>query len=483
MTGCPLLIVVSDASKLAKNTVIYAMGDILPKLLNFITFPILTHYLSPGEYGIANYVNSIELLLAILTFLGLKTYYLVHYFKVGNEIEQKKLLGNLTIVVLFLNFLLCTALMVVGANLFAIIGGGVNFFPYIALGVFANFFSIFGTLPCALYRVRENPMPLTILNVVRGVLIMVATIFFIPSYPSSVTVLSIKLSINICFAIFFFYITCRNAIFKLNFLQLQHAFAFSLPLVPGDIAYYFSTMSDRIMIEKYLSVSDLGIYSTAMTLAGILNLLSYGFYRAIEPYFFKTYGQVKFRDSFRKIRDVFLIFILFVALGLSLFSQLFMQIMTSEAYHSSYLLVPPLCIGVVLSSLSMMYSTVMTAQSKTKLNGFISVLCAIVSVVLNILLLPYIGLIAAVTANVVVNLINYLLCRKYASLNIYSRNCLIPILLYLVICIFSVYFWHPSLVIGITFKIVVLVLFTVVVMKAMKIKFCLLYEIVVHSKK
>ena len=332
----------SDSSKLAKNTLIYAMGDIIPKLLNLITFPILTHHLAPGEYGIANYVGSIEALLTILTFLCLKTYYLVHYYKVGDEVEQKKLLGNLTIAVLTFNVILSVAFFIVGGNIFRAIGSGVSFYPYIALGVLSNFFSIFSVLPSALYRVRENPMPLTILNVVRGILIMVATVLLIPRQPTSETVLLIRVLVNFGFAIFFFYITCRNAIFKVNLQQLKHALVFSLPLVPGDIAYYFSTMSDRILIEKYLSVTDLGLYSTATTLAGILNIFSYGAYRAIEPYFFKTYGQPQFKESFRKIRDVLLFVVLFGAIGLSLFSQLCINIMTSDAYHSSYLLVPPL---------------------------------------------------------------------------------------------------------------------------------------------
>lgn len=473
----------SETSKLAKNTVIYAMGDIIPKLLNLITFPILTHHLAPGEYGIANYVNSIEMLLTILTFLGLKTYYLVHYFKVGDEIEQKKLLGNLTIVVLFFNLLLCGALMIVGNSLFRAIGGGVDFYPYIALGVLSNFFGIFSTLPSALYRVRENPMPLTILNVVRGTLIMVATIFLIPNNPTSETVLGIKLFVNFGFAIFFFHITCRNAIFKLNFQQLKHAFAFSLPLVPGDVAYYFSTMSDRLLIEKYLSISDLGLYSTALTVAGLLNILSYGAYRAIEPYFFKTYGQPQFNESFRKIRDLLLFVILFGALGLSLFSQLFMQIMTSEAYHSSYLFVSPLCIGITFCALSLMYSTVMTAQSKTKLNGVISVLSAVISVGLNVLLLPLMGVWAAVIVNVLVYFVNYILRRILVGIHINSMYCLIPFALYAIICVSFVYIWHPVLVVDIIIKIAILILFALLVMKILGIKIDIIYEFIPHSKK
>ena len=55
-------------SNLIKNTTIYAIGDIVPRLLGFISFPILTNYLSPAEYGIVNYINVPRLVPLIWSF-------------------------------------------------------------------------------------------------------------------------------------------------------------------------------------------------------------------------------------------------------------------------------------------------------------------------------------------------------------------------------------------------------------------------------
>ena len=64
-------------SNLIKNTTIYAIGDIVPRLLGFISFPILTNYLSPAEYGIVNYINTLNLFLVVFSVLCLNTYYLL----------------------------------------------------------------------------------------------------------------------------------------------------------------------------------------------------------------------------------------------------------------------------------------------------------------------------------------------------------------------------------------------------------------------
>lgn len=449
-------------SKLAKNTAIYAIGDIIPKLLNLVTFPILTSHLSAGDFGIINYINSIEAFLTIVTFLGLKTYYLVYYYKMENEEAQKKLLGNLTIFILSFNVLLTVILLLVGQPLFKHLGGGdVSFFPYICIGVLVNFFSILSVLPSALYRVRENPLPLTIINAVKGLLIMVLTWIWVVKEPSAITVLNIKLLVSVVFGAFFLYITIRNSIFKFEWKQIKKALAFSLPLVPGDVAYYFSTMSDRILIERYLSVEVLGIYSVAATLAGMLNILGYGAYKAFEPHFFKTYGQPTFNENFEKVRDILLYILLILAMCLVAYSKEFMRFFTKPEYGDAYMYVLPLTFGVVLNTVAIMYSTILTAQRRTKICASISMLCAFVSVVLNVIFLPRIGVWSSALVTIIVNILTYALAKCFSKIKVQYNNSLLLMIVYLFFAIGAVMFNIDNVVFSILVKTCWIMLFIV----------------------
>lgn len=93
----------NESIKLIKNTAIYAIGDIVPKLLSFLVFPVMTSYLSLEDYGIINYINTLNLFLSILGFLCLNTYYLVFYYRQKSEEAKQKLLGNLSLFVIGLN--------------------------------------------------------------------------------------------------------------------------------------------------------------------------------------------------------------------------------------------------------------------------------------------------------------------------------------------------------------------------------------------
>ena len=458
-------------SQLAKNTAIYALGDIIPKLLNLITIPILTTHLSTEDFGIVNYVNSIEMFLSILTLMGLKTYFLVYYYRAGDEEKQKRLLGSLTILVLFFNLLLCTILMVIGPIFFNKIGQNINFYPFIFLGIANNFLSTFSTLPSALYRVRENPLPLTVINALKGLLILLGTIIIIRHTPNAEVVLRVKILVSAVFAVYFGIIAIRNSIFKIDFSLFKQALLFSLPLVPGDIAYYFSTMSDRILIERYLSASVLGIYSLAATLAGLLNIISYGAYKAFEPFFFKTYGQITFVHNFEKVRNILLYIMLVFGLCLSIFSKEVVVLFAKPEYIDASNYVAPLVLGVMISSIATMYGTVLTAQSKTKLNGVISLITAVVSVVFNMIFLPIIGIWAATIANVLIFSLSLFLSRTISNIRIETLRPMLGIVFFILVSYLANYhIGFNNVIQSVLLKVLIVSLFSTVLANIFKVK-------------
>lgn len=447
-----------EGKHLVKNTTIYALGDIIPRILSLIAFPVLTHYLTPSDYGILNYVNALSTFLMVVSFLCTNTYYLVHFYRCEDEIAQKKLLGNLSSFVVCYNLILVLLLFLFGNYIFKLLDSNISFFPYIMIGVLTNFFNIFSILPAALYRLLEKPLFLTILNVSRGIITLALNLILVVCFNySALGVLYSLLILSIVYAVVFFVITQKHIIWNFNWKQIKEILIFSLPLVPGSLAYYITTISDRILIDKYLNLSDLGIYGTASTLALILNIFSFGAYKAFEPFIFKSWGNENFSHVFEKIRNNFVYVLLFGSLGLSLFSKEFFQIFSGVKFHGAYFYVPMIIIGVYCSSVKMLYGTVVTAKGKTKVNSGISIFGAILSVMLNISLLPLLGLVAAALVSSLVLAIECLILIWYAKLDIRRET---PVISFLVVCLMTFLFVYvinlDNIVLSIILKISVL---------------------------
>jgi O-antigen/teichoic acid export membrane protein len=409
----------NKSNSLIKNTTIYALGDIIPRLIGFVSLPILTRYLSPSDYGIVNYVNTLNTFLLALGFLSINTYYLVFYYRCEDGEEQKKLLGNLSSFVILLNVVLVLIFLLFGKYFFSLLGSKIDFFPFIVIGIFINFFNIFSVLPAALYRLLEKPLPLTILNISRGVITLILTLVLVIYFHfTALGVLYAALIVNFIFAFVFLYTVRNHIIWNLCFKQIKVVLAFTLPLLPGSIAYYLTTISDRILIDKYLSLNDLGIYSTAATIALILNIFSFGAYKAFEPFIFKNWGSEDFIKIFESIRNGFVYVLLIGVLFLSVFAKEFFLIMTAAQFHGAYWYVPMIIVGVYSSSLSMLYGTIITAKGKTKINSFVSIIGATISVTLNVFFLPKFGLITAAIVSSLALTVMLFISIWYSQLNV-----------------------------------------------------------------
>lgn len=462
---------VNENSLLVKNTTIYALGDILPKFLNFITFPILTIYLSPADYGIVNYINTLSTFLIVIGFLCLNTYYLVYYFRVGDLEEKRKLLGNLSLFVIAFNVFISVLMMLVCPYMFSFLGVSIAFYPYVFIGILINFFNVLSILPSALYRVQERPMPLTVINVLKGVLLAALTLFLVIYCDyKALGVLYANLIVSGLFGMVYLKITYKNIVLNINKKQIKEALYFSLPLLPGALAYYMVSMFDRILIERYLGLSELGIYSTASTLALLLNIVSYGAYKAFEPYFFKNYGNPSFREKFENIHRYYFFVVLIVAFYIALFSREFFQLFSGPSFHIAYFYVPIILIGVVFSSILMMYATIITAKNKTKINSIVTIIGGIVSISLNILFLSCYGIVIACLSSAISMAIMFFVSYYYTRINVDLRRPFLAFFTASFIIWISVYtLVIPVIYISIFVKLIISIIVALLIAKILKI--------------
>ena len=239
--------------------------------------------------------------------------------------------------------------------------------------------------------------------------------------------------------------------------QIKKALSFSLPLVPGSIAYYLTTISDRILIDKYLNLSDLGIYGIAVTVALILNIFSFGAYKAFEPYIFKNWGSDQFVSVFQNIRNSFVYVLLIGVLLLSVFAKEFFLLMTDIKFHSGYIYVPMIIVGVYSSSISLLYGTIITAREKTKINSIIVIIGATISVTLNVLFLPKYGLITAAVVSSFAMTVMLFISMWYSKLKIsHYRPLLSSILVALSIYVMVYWVKIDNLLLSVSFKLITL---------------------------
>ncbi len=388
------------SQKLVKSTIYYSIGEIVPRIISFLLLPILTKYLTADEYGIVSYTNSVMTFVFVIATLSLNTFVLRHYYSTKDENARKELIGSVFLFIFGFNCILILFQMIFFPLLIDFFNVNIPFKPYFQLAILNNFFDVISIIPLVLYRVKEDAKGFLILSLSRTLLQFLMVYVFVVIYKEGLLgSYNARLIVNIPFMFIYFYMIFKNSIFKINFKLIKEALHFTLPILPGSLAFLFVSLSDRVILERYISLDQLGIFSVAITLATVLNIIIQALYKTFEPILFKEYFNENFQETNLKLYKIYLMAIFIGAFGASIFSKEFFIIATSGVFREGYKLVPLFIISVVIAGINTYLNILMIANKKQKLVSLVSIISAVISVVLNLIFIPYYGCYGAIIAS------------------------------------------------------------------------------------
>lgn len=183
---------------------------------------------------------------------------------------------------------------------------------------------------------------------------------------------------------------------------LKDMLAFSLPIVGLNLASTVLAVSDRYLIEAYLSSHELGIYAAVYTLAeGGMRLVANTFLIATQPTIFNTWvtdgPQVAFQFIERLFR-YYLILALPAFVGLSVLSSRLVLLFTTPEYAAGSRIMVFVSLALFLHGYSLIVGTVFDAAKRTMIPLVLFLVAGVLNVILNLLLLPRFGYMAAAWA-------------------------------------------------------------------------------------
>lgn len=167
-------------------------------------------------------------------------------------------------------------------------------------------------------------------------------------------------------AIFYAYINREFLAITFEWTYLRRALLFALPTLPAILAVWLDTSVGQIMISKYISVSDLGVYSLALSITSVFTLLSTALQNVWSPYLYENYKLDSFRQQVRKLFTVCMVVIIVISVMLSLFSKEIILLLSNEGYLAATKYVTLLTIPAVLYLLFPIASSGISISRDTK---------------------------------------------------------------------------------------------------------------------
>lgn len=411
-------------SKLIKNTIIYTIGRILPQAAGFILLPLYSEYLSLEQYGIVESMLVLSAVLSIIFSMATERSLFRLYYDYKNNEEKKRLVGNITLLIITSGIILLL-LVFTCQNIVTKIYSEIDFYPYFVYAILMAYFASFSFIPQTLFQVQEKAMSFSIISILAfftGVGFILY--FIIIEKQGAIGLLKGKMMGSIAMLPIYLYIIKKNAIFSFSKKYIKNILTFSLPMLPTLLTAWVVNMSNRIFIEQYFSLEEVGLFSVAFKITSVITIFLGALFTAYNPMFYRLANEKnreKAKDKLSKSHNLLAFIIVSSGFLLAMFSKELVVLFLNERYRQAALYIPILVLSVIFVQLGGLYNLMIYQNKKSNTIMYISIVGALFSIGLNFAIVPRWGAYGAAWVNVLTSAIIMLLTIFYAKRNYYIQ--------------------------------------------------------------
>jgi O-antigen/teichoic acid export membrane protein len=428
--------------KLAGQTVIYGLGTILPRFLNYFLTPILTRAFLPAEYGINSLLFSYISFLNVIFTYGMET----TFFNFSSKLENKQEVYNTALVSLLASSLIFSLILFIFASTIGNYLSTPNTqYPtqFIVWCILIMATDAIMAIPFAKLRVDNQPLKFSMLKLFNVIVNFGLTVFFIhyckTAYENNeanfmATIYNPQIGIGYCFLAMLIANVCTlllmnkqflSITFKINFELLKDMLKYTWPLIILGLAGMVNEVLDRIilkelMLDKEEAQVAQGIYGACYKIAILMTLFIQAFRFSAEPFFFSKAKEKNSKSMYAIVMKYFIIFCLLLFLG-TLMNLDWIKYIIGKNYWSGLKVVPilllaNLCLGVVYN-LAIWYKL----SGQTKYGAIISIAGAAITIIINVTFVPKYSYIACAWATLAaysgMMIFSYILGQKHFPIN------------------------------------------------------------------
>lgn len=380
---------------LLKNTFSFALGKFGTRLISFFLVPLYTYVLSTEEYGTVDLISTVGTVVMPILILNISE--AVMRFCLDHGADHKKIMST-GLMILF-------AATLSGAFLIPIFYLIPVFSAY-SLLIYAYIISLaYSQVFLCYLRGQEKVTAYSVGSIIHTASAAGLNILFLVVFQWGISGYLLAYTVsNVITAI---YAACAGRAdraireFGIDRELTVSMIRFSVVLIPNSFMWWIINSSDRVMVTAFIGVAANGIYAAAYKIPSMLSTVSEVFNQA---WLYSAIREKNSADETEYHNDMYnnMVQVLtVVTAGVLLFIKPFLWLYVAPEYYSAWIYTPYLLIGFMFLSLATFLSTHYMMHKDSL--GFLmsSIMGALVNIILNLLLIPVIGVVGAALATCV----------------------------------------------------------------------------------
>jgi O-antigen/teichoic acid export membrane protein len=408
----------SGIKKLGAQTLWYGVPTIFTRFLSYAIAILALRY-PPLENNNYNLIYSILPFLNVLYVYGLET----SYFRF-TSLEDKKKVYNTLSVSIFISTSILTILFFFARNTIVETFNIKAHPEYVTWMLGILLLDTLAVLPFCKLREEGRPKKFAAIRVINIVLNISIVLFFTifceklyKNNPNSFWLKWYNPDIRVGYLILGNLIASLVTVLMLYKeilavrIQLDGALwkkvmRYSLPLIIVGFGGMVNEMLSRVLFERFSTLPETeakianSIFAANFKLAVLVTIFIQIFKMAAEPFFFKKANDVDAKKTYARVMKFFVIVCCYIFLVVALFTNLWKYLIAYKhtEYAEGIVVVPILALGYIFLGIYYNLSVWYKLTNKNNYGAVITIMGVLITIVLNIILVPYFGYIGSAWA-------------------------------------------------------------------------------------
>ncbi|WP_185871674.1 lipopolysaccharide biosynthesis protein [Blattabacterium cuenoti] len=389
--------------KLAIQTIIYSIGFIFPRIINYVFLKFFTAFFKREEFSLYTDMYALSFILIGFLSFGLENTYFRFLYK--KNYNKEIVFSTIVIIQLLISsFFLIVSMILI--KYISYIAGYQEHPEYFFMFFLIIFFDTICSLPMAWLRANNKPLHYSTINIINtltqslmitylfffceNVHIKKNSFFFIKWFSSFTDKIGYIFFANVISSLGNLFLILPIILKKVTIKKFNKTLAMSMlnygiPIMLGTIAFSINENLDKILIKRWMSDDVNGSYSACYKIATFMNFYIRIFRLGIEPFFFKKSGDSNAMDYYEEIIYVFILFGLVFYVMVCGNINIFMKFLIDKKYHSAVSIIPVIMMGNlflgVYTNLSIFYKII----DKPIIGTYISLIGVLITFLFNVI--------------------------------------------------------------------------------------------------
>lgn len=470
----------NEVRTLAKQTIIYGFGTIVPRFLNYgiLTF-FYTRIFTKAQYGIITELYAWMVLLLIVLTYGMET----GFFRFSQKKEDYEKVYSTTLL-----SLICTSTFFL-AFVFIFIAPVSALMKYSDhhdyIRMFAAILAVDAVTAIPFVRLRKENRPVifSIIKISNVIITLFAALFLLlwaphiysnshgwfrqvynPDYGVGYVFVanligSVSTLIMLMPYILDIKIQFNRAIWT---KMIQYSFPLLIAGLSGSINDALDKVILRRMIGEKTGLATVGEYGAGYKVAVLMGLFIQMFRFAAEPFFFERAKHENAKTTYAFVMKYFVLIMLVVYLGINLYIS-GIQLILGRDLREGVKVVPIVSMAYLFYGIYINHSIWYKLNDLTRFGVYITVIGAVITILINVLLIPVYGYMASAWAHIAsygsMIIMSFIFAEKHYKIEYNMKRLLPYFIVAIVMVLFGSYFKYPSLAIELAVNSFLFILF------------------------